>query len=104
MSDALIGRIKQMVGRDDKFRHAGSTYPWCGKANNLMPAWACIHILRKECWSNFQWIPLIGCWRAVNPEGQTVDMSLSTLRWLAVHAVYDNERNRQKRLDNTVNT
>ena len=101
MSHTLIGRIKAMTGDSLKFRHDNSIYPWRGRSGTLIPAWACIHILQKEGWTNFRITPILRCWRAVNPDGQTVDMSLSTLRWMAVHAVYDNERNRQNRLDNT---
>jgi len=101
MSHTLIGRIKAMTGDSLKFRHDGSIYPWRGKSGTIIPAWACIQILQKEGWSNFRIPPILRCWRAVNPDGKTVDMSLSTLRWLTVHAVYDNERNRQKALDNT---
>lgn len=99
MSQALIGRIKTMTGDSIKFRHNGSIYPWRGKNGTVIPTWACIHILQKEGWTNFKITPILRCWRAVNPEGQTVDMSISTLRWLALGAVYNNERNRQNRLD-----
>ena len=99
MSRTLIGRIKAMTGDSIKFRHNGSIYPWHGKNGNLIPTWACIHILQKEGWTNFRITPILRCWRAVNPDGKTVDMSISTLRWMTVHAVYDNERNRQNRLD-----
>ena len=102
MSHTLIGRIKAMTGDSVKFRHDGSIYPWRGKSGTIIPTWACIHILQKEGWTNFRITPILRpLWRAVNPDGQTVDMSINTLRWMAVHAVYDNERNRQKSLDTT---
>ena len=101
MSHTLIRRIKAMTGDSVKFRHDGSIYPRRGKSGTIIPTWACIHILQKEGWTNFRITPILRCWRAVNPDGQTVDMSINTLRWMAVHAVYDNERNRQKALDTT---
>lgn len=104
MSRELIGHIKAMTGDSVKFRHDGSIYPWRGKSGTVIPAWACIHILQKEGWTNFRITPILRCYRAVNPDGQTVDMSINTLRWLTLGAVYYNEKNRQNRLDNTVNT
>ena len=100
MSQTLIGRIKTMTGDSLKFRHKGSIYPWRGKSGTVIPAWACVQILQKEGWTNFRIIPILRCWRAVRPDGKTVDMSIGTLRWLAIHAVHDNERNLQKALDN----
>jgi hypothetical protein len=100
MSRTLIGSIKRMTGDSVKFRYNGSIFPWRGRAGTVIPAWACIDILRKEGWSAFRMNPVSRLWEAVRPDGEAVAMSLRTMRWFTVHAVYDNEINRQKSVDN----
>jgi hypothetical protein len=101
MSRTLIGSIKRMTGDSHKFRYDGSIFPWRGRAGTVIPAWACIDILRKKGWSAFRMNPVSHLWEAVTPDGEAVAMSLSSMREFTVYAVYEHERNLLKPLDNT---
>jgi hypothetical protein len=101
MSLTLIGRIKRMTGDSVKFRYEGSIFPWRGRAGTVIPAWACIDILRKLGWDKFRFNPALRLWEAESPEGWKVSLCLNVMRSLVIHAVYDHERNLRKPLDNT---
>jgi hypothetical protein len=101
MSLTLIRRIKTMTGDSHKFRYEGSIFPWRGRAGTVIPAWACIDILRKMGWNDFRYNSPLRMWEAKTPDGQLVSLCLNVMRGLVIHAVYDHERNLRKPFDNT---
>lgn len=102
MSNELITRIKDMNKNDAEFKYRGWVFRWGGQYSTTIAVHACVCILACEGWSRFSYNSKFRLWYATRPDGEDICFSTTTLRWLAVHAVYDYERKiQQNTLDRT---
>jgi hypothetical protein len=107
MEHPLITNIKKMTGDPYSFRYLNCIFDWRGKYHTLIAVRDCIPILLGEGWSEFIYGDRVRLWYAKRPDGEIVGMDVPTMRWLAIQAVYNREKERyakfQKELDTTVN-
>ena len=107
MEHPLITNIKKMTGDPHRFRYLNCIYEWRGKYHTLIAVRDCIPILLGEGWSEFSKNIVETMWYAKRPDGEIVGMDVPTMRWLAIQAIYNCEKERyakfQKELDTTVN-
>jgi len=82
------------------FNHRGVRYTLKTSRRNTIPVQTALHILLLEGWTDVEYYTTLRLYRARNPEGQFVDMSVDTVRWTALHIVYCEMKKTKSSLDN----
>ena len=85
---------------DGWITHAGVRYTTSSRRPNTIPVQTALHIMLCHGWSEVEYYTALRLYRARNPEGKLVDMSIDTVRWTALHIVYCGMKKTKSSFDN----
>ena len=84
---------------DGWITYAGVRYTTSSRRPNTIPVRTALHIMLYHGWSEVEYYTALRLYRARNPEGKLVDMSIDTVRWTALHIVCCSGKNTKSSLD-----